>query len=127
MELGHAQFGGGANQEYLASISRIGNLHHQDYAQRVLLQLLQVMFSLGDPSIGGVAFWAHIGGFVSQGYLNTSENNYLVSRSVNGTAEFTDAAIFFSATQLRSAFKFGSTFKLGEVFCNHFASWTHAK
>lgn len=30
-----------------------------------LLQLLQVMFSLGDPSIGGVAFWAHIGGFVS--------------------------------------------------------------
>ncbi len=32
-------------------------------------------------------------GFVSQGYLNTSENNYLVPRSVNGTAEFTEAAI----------------------------------
>ena len=30
-----------------------------------LFQLLQVMLSLGDPSIGGVAFWAHIGGFVS--------------------------------------------------------------
>jgi len=30
-----------------------------------LFQLLQVMFSLGDPSLGGVAFWAHIGGFVS--------------------------------------------------------------
>ena len=30
-----------------------------------LFQLLQVMLSLGDPTIGGVAFWAHIGGFVS--------------------------------------------------------------
>ena len=30
-----------------------------------LLQLFQVMLSLGDPSIGGVAFWAHIGGFIS--------------------------------------------------------------
>jgi len=30
-----------------------------------LFQLFQVMLSLGDPSIGGVAFWAHIGGFVS--------------------------------------------------------------
>ncbi len=30
-----------------------------------LLQLLQVMLSMGDPSIGDIAFWAHIGGFVS--------------------------------------------------------------
>jgi len=30
-----------------------------------LFQLFQVMLSLGDPSIGGVAFWAHIGGFIS--------------------------------------------------------------
>lgn len=35
----------------------------------------------------------YVTGFVSQGYLNTSENNYLVPRSVNGTAEFTEAAI----------------------------------
>ncbi len=42
----------------------------------------------------------YIGGFVSQGYLNTSENDYLIPRSVNGTAEFTDAAIFFSATPM---------------------------
>ncbi|MCB1184206.1 hypothetical protein KDM41_12290 [bacterium] len=32
-------------------------------------------------------------GFISQGYLNTSENDYLVPRSVNGTAEFTEAAL----------------------------------
>ncbi len=42
----------------------------------------------------------YIGGFVSQGYLNTTENDYLVPRSVNGTAAFTDAAIFFSATPM---------------------------
>jgi len=37
-------------------------------------------------------------GFVSQGYLNTSENNYLVPRSVHGTAAFTEAAITVTAT-----------------------------
>lgn len=35
----------------------------------------------------------YLNGFVSQGYLNTSENDYLVQRSVNGTAAFTEAAI----------------------------------
>ncbi len=42
----------------------------------------------------------HINGFVSQGYLNTSNNDYLVPRSVNGTAEFTEAAITFSANPM---------------------------
>jgi hypothetical protein len=45
----------------------------------------------------GIGEDLYIGGFVSQGYLNTSENDYLIPRSVNGTAEFTDAAIFFTA------------------------------
>jgi hypothetical protein len=40
---------------------------------------------LGDP--------LYVTGFVSQGYLNTSNVNYLVPRSVNGTAEFAEAAI----------------------------------
>jgi hypothetical protein len=35
----------------------------------------------------------YLKGFVSQGYLNTSDNNYLIPRSVNGSAEFTEAAI----------------------------------
>ena len=39
----------------------------------------------------------YLRGFVSQGYLNTSSNNYLVPRSVNGTAEFTEAAVIVSA------------------------------
>jgi membrane associated rhomboid family serine protease len=29
-----------------------------------LLQFFQGVLSLGGPDIGGVAFWAHIGGFV---------------------------------------------------------------
>ena len=33
----------------------------------------------------------YLNGFVSQGYLNSSENDYLVSRSVDGTAAFTEA------------------------------------
>ncbi len=36
-------------------------------------------------------------GFVSQGYLNTTDNNYLVTRSVHGTAAFTEAAITLTA------------------------------
>jgi hypothetical protein len=51
-------------------------------------------------SAQGIGEDLYIGGFVSQGYLNTSENDYLVPRSVNGTAEFTDAAIFFSANPM---------------------------
>jgi len=39
-------------------------------------------------------------GFVSQGYLNTSENDYLVPRSVHGTAAFTEAAITVTATPM---------------------------
>jgi len=38
-----------------------------------------------------------LGGFVSQGYLNTSRNNYLVPKSVKGTAAFTEAAVILSA------------------------------
>ncbi len=48
----------------------------------------------------GVGEDLYIGGFVSQGYLNTSNNDYLVARSVNGTAEFTDAALSFSANPM---------------------------
>ena len=33
-----------------------------------LLQLMQGLVSLGGPDVGGVAFWAHIGGFVA-GFL----------------------------------------------------------
>lgn len=36
-------------------------------------------------------------GFVSQGYLNTSDNDYLVTRSIHGTAAFTEAAITLTA------------------------------
>lgn len=35
----------------------------------------------------------YVNGFVSQGYMNTSKNNYLVPNSVNGSAAFTEAAI----------------------------------
>ena len=41
-----------------------------------------------------------LNGFVSQGYLNTSENNYLVPRSVNGTAAFTEVALTLSANPM---------------------------
>ncbi|MGD9548124.1 MAG: hypothetical protein AB7V45_11360 [Candidatus Krumholzibacteriia bacterium] len=36
-------------------------------------------------------------GFVSQGYLNTANNNYLVPRSVNGTAEFHETGLIITA------------------------------
>ncbi|MBU2503206.1 hypothetical protein KJ682_17900 [bacterium] len=36
-------------------------------------------------------------GFVSQGYLNTANNNYLVPRSVNGTAEFHETGLIVTA------------------------------
>lgn len=39
-----------------------------------------------------------LGGFVSQGWLNTSESEYLVPRSQDGTAEMTEAAVTVSAT-----------------------------
>jgi len=58
-----------------------------------LLQMAAVPFA---PA-GEIGENLFLNGFVSQGYLNTSENNYLVPRSVNGTAAFTEAAITLSA------------------------------
>ena len=65
--------------------------------------LVLLLAASGGPSVvhaQGLDESLYIGGFVSQGYLNTSENDYLVSRSVNGTAEFTEAAITFSANPM---------------------------
>ena len=39
----------------------------------------------------------YIRGFVSQGYLNTSHNNYLVEQSKNGSTEYNEAAISLQA------------------------------
>ncbi len=39
----------------------------------------------------------YIRGFVSQGYINTSHNNYLVEQSKNGSTEFNEAAISLQA------------------------------
>jgi hypothetical protein len=47
----------------------------------------------GDAGAQGLDDRLFVSGFVSQGYLNTSENDYLVPRSVNGTAEYTEAAV----------------------------------
>ncbi len=55
-----------------------------------LVMVLLSVFPAAADEIGESIF---LTGFVSQGYLNTSENNYLVPRSVNGTAEFTEAAV----------------------------------
>lgn len=51
----------------------------------------------GAAAAQGLGESLYISGFVSQGYLNTSEVNYLVPRSVNGTAEFAEAAITVAA------------------------------
>ncbi|MEZ4649971.1 MAG: hypothetical protein R3E97_14510 [Candidatus Eisenbacteria bacterium] len=40
----------------------------------------------------------YIGGFVSQGYIDTSENNYLVPRAREGSGEFNEVAVALSIT-----------------------------
>ena len=55
--------------------------------------LLLVLAAATLAVAGEVGDNLYVNGFVSQGYLNTSKNNYLVPRSVNGTAAFTEAAI----------------------------------
>ena len=76
------------------------------------LVLAGVLAMLGTMVAAGASLGADLGeqiyvrGFVSQGYLNTSRNNYLVPRSVNGTAEFAEAAITVSA-QPRPRFRIG--------------------
>jgi hypothetical protein len=42
----------------------------------------------------------HVGGFVSQGYLNTTGNEYLIRRSLEGTAEMFEAAVTLTAMPL---------------------------
>jgi len=39
----------------------------------------------------------YIGGFVSQGYLNSEDNNYLMPRAREGSGEFNEAALIVSA------------------------------
>jgi hypothetical protein len=48
-------------------------------------------------SAGELGETMFVSGFVSQGYLNTRENDYLVQDSVNGTAAFTEAAVTLTA------------------------------
>ena len=60
----------------------------------VLLLLAAVVAPAAAGDLGDNIF---LNGFVSQGYLNTSENDYLVPRSTNGTAAFTEAAITLTA------------------------------
>ena len=57
-----------------------------------LTGILTVMLA-GAAVAGSSGDLLQINGFVSQGYLNTWDNNYLIPRSVNGSAEFTEAAI----------------------------------
>jgi len=59
----------------------------------VLLVVLSVVLLVSPAMAEEMGDSIYVGGFVSQGYLNTRENNYLVPRSVNGTSEFTEAAI----------------------------------
>ncbi len=61
---------------------------------------LSCFAGLQDTFAQGLDDDLYINGFVSQGYLNTSENDYLVPRSTNGTADFTEAAITFSANPM---------------------------
>lgn len=60
----------------------------------LLLLMLAMVLPATAGEIGDNLF---LNGFVSQGYLNTSENIYLVERSEKGTAAFTEAAITLSA------------------------------
>ncbi len=66
----------------------------------LLLLLMGVLISATQAWAQGMDQNLFIGGFVSQGYLNTSKNDFLIPRSVNGTADFTDAAVFFSANPM---------------------------
>lgn len=65
-----------------------------------LLLVLAIASQVNPAQAQGMGDDLYISGFVSQGYLNTSENNYLVPRSVNGTAEFTEAALLVSASPM---------------------------
>jgi len=64
--------------------------------------LWALVFAAGVCGATGDSFGkdVYLSGFVSQGYLNTSDNDFLVPRSVNGTAEFFDAALIVSANPL---------------------------
>lgn len=70
-------------------IDRVVHLHLARIAGTLILLLAVVPYAAG----GEIGDNLYVKGFVSQGYLNTSENNYLVPRSVNGTSAFTEAAI----------------------------------
>ena len=52
------------------------------------LLLLAAAAAAGEPGAG-----IFIGGFVSQGYLNTADNNYLMENTRDGSGEFNEAAI----------------------------------
>ncbi|MFT5315860.1 MAG: hypothetical protein ACI9UK_001694 [Candidatus Krumholzibacteriia bacterium] len=61
--------------------------------QRSALTGLLALMLAGAAVAASPSDLLQINGFVSQGYLNTWDNNYLIPRSVNGSAEFTEAAI----------------------------------
>ncbi len=61
--------------------------------QRSVLTGILTLILAGAAVAGSPGDPLQINGFVSQGYLNTWDNNYLIPRSVNGSAEFTEVAI----------------------------------
>ena len=79
------------------------------------LLLMAAVFSAAPPAAAGdLEDDLVLHGFVSQGYLNTSRNQYLMPRSVNGTAAYTEAAINLS-TQPTDRLRVGIQF-LGRNF-----------
>ncbi len=92
------------------------NYLHQDqiYNQNrcnsfLVFLLVVVMFVIGDAN-DCLAYDGdlYLHGFVSQGYLLSTENNYPISNSVNGSAEFNEVGIniySFPTEQLRLGFQ----------------------
>lgn len=67
---------------------------------RIIGGLLITLLWVTSTPAGKLGDDLFLSGFVSQGYLNSSGNNYLIPRSINGSAEFTEAAIIASAEPL---------------------------
>lgn len=75
----------------------------------VLVPMLAGILAVAPAKAQGLDDDLRINGFVSQGYLNTDTVDYLIPNSVDGSAQFTEAAMTITATptdRLRIAVQF---------------------
>ncbi|MCA9757970.1 MAG: hypothetical protein KDA27_19415 [Candidatus Eisenbacteria bacterium] len=74
------------------------NSHRLRLPASVPIALSLGLLLAGSLSFAGSLEDLYIGGFVSQGYIDTSENNYLVPKAREGSGEFNEVGVALSIT-----------------------------